>query len=103
MMKSPFCLIFHGGFCRNGGAADARAFEIGSTMGGSITNPEEDSITKDKVLWFSYRTDKINKPGAFDKGDPNLRIAALETLAATLLVHYIREPSWKGLLESCSL
>ncbi len=47
-----------------------------------------DAICKDKVWWYSYRMDKENQPWAFDKGEPKLRIAALEPLATALLVHY---------------
>ena len=47
-----------------------------------------DSVTKDKVWWFSYKMTEEHQPWAFDKGDPKLRIAALELLATVLLVHY---------------
>ena len=53
-----------------------------------MTDLRGDAICKDKVWLFSYRMDEENQPWAFDKGDPKLRIAALELLASARLVHY---------------
>ncbi len=89
LLTSPLRPIFHDGTMSEWqGAADAGASDTDATIGGWMTDLIGDAICKDKVWWFSYRMDKENQPWAFDKGDPKLRIAALELLATTLLVHY---------------
>ena len=88
LLHSTLRPIFHDGTMSAWqGAADAGASETEATIGGWLTDLEGDDITKDKVWWFSYKMDKEHQPWAFDKGEPKLRIAALELLATVLLVH----------------
>jgi hypothetical protein len=73
------------------GASDAGARAGTATIGGWYTPaaPGASDPQPHEVDWFLLDVDPLHHPWAFDKGDPQLRIAALELYGSLLLFHFL--------------
>jgi hypothetical protein len=70
------------------GASDAGAKNGQATIGGWFCDtaaPGAEKITRQGVHWFAFDANPSDHPWAFDKGDPQLRIAALELYGSLVL------------------
>ena len=69
------------------GASDAGASATHATIGGWFS--DQPHPNKQEVYWFLLDLDSTCHPWAFDKGDPKLRIAAMELFGSLLLFRHL--------------
>jgi len=69
------------------GASDAGASTDHATIGGWFS--EKQNPEQQEVYWFLLDLDSDQHPWAFDKGDPKLRIAAMELFGSLLLFRHL--------------
>ena len=69
------------------GASDAGASDSHATVGGWFSDKPHPE--KHEVFWFLVDMDPATHPWAFDKGDPKLRIAAMELFGSLLLFRHL--------------